>query len=178
MTRLWAKGTFSGRYRPQGALEQAEAVVIPEFATPPFEGAGDVNTALAAFALYEKTFWCLPIVTNSRSANAIRQLEPDFPIYHEFSSVSSDMIGRGTGTYGELMQVRDLGIKSPLIIAHAHHVGRVALQAKKLGMDPVVPEGLPRMFEKDSSQPWTRSPGLWAIRELLGAPVLYLRGQL
>lgn len=64
----------------------------------------------------------------------------------------------------------------PLVIAHAHHVGRVAAQGRILGLDPIVPRGLDRnlngLFDSGSAQSWTRSRTRWAIRELLAIPAL------
>jgi hypothetical protein len=61
----------------------------------------------------------------------------------------------------------------PLIVAQAHHVGRVAAQAARIGMTPVVRSGLPREFDRHSAQWWTRSRLRWASREVPG--LLFLR---
>lgn len=78
-------------------------------------------------------------------------------------------------------QAEKWGIEKPrpLVIAHAHHVGRVAAQGRTHGAEPVVPPGLSSglagsgfyknlngLFDPESAQSWTRSRARWAIREL------------
>ncbi len=65
-----------------------------------------------------------------------------------------------------------------IIVAQAHHVGRVAMQARKLGINPLIPAGLPRRFDRRSKQLWTRDLGFWVPYELLGSLELKRRGQL
>ena len=62
----------------------------------------------------------------------------------------------------------DNGLKRPILVAQAHHVTRSALMAKKVGIDPIIPEGLPNVFDKYSDQWWTTSNISWNVRELPG----------
>lgn len=66
----------------------------------------------------------------------------------------------------------------PLIIGQAHHIGRIAAQARKMGGEPIIPKHLPGTFDGSSVQWWTRSPALWMVREIPGLAILKKRGQL
>lgn len=66
----------------------------------------------------------------------------------------------------------------PLIIGQAHHIGRVAAQARKMGDKPIIPKNLPDTFDGSSVQWWTRSRHLWVVREIPGLAILKKRGQL
>lgn len=70
--------------------------------------------------------------------------------------------------------MQEQNLRRPLLVAQAHHVGRVALEAIKLGMEPVVVSGMPKTFDKDSLQPATRSRNRWICRELPGYVALKL----
>lgn len=74
--------------------------------------------------------------------------------------------------------MRDNDLSRLVIVGHACHIGRVAMQAQKLGMNVIVPSGLPRQFDRDSQQFWTRSKGIWVPAELAAAYKLRKRGQL
>lgn len=94
----------------------------------------------------------------------------------------SDIKGSGVGTWGVLERASTFmdvhGLNSPLIVGQAYHVNRIAMQAIKLGMDPIVLPGMTRQFDTGSKQIWTRSPALWIPRELLGAVVLKRQAKL
>jgi hypothetical protein len=69
--------------------------------------------------------------------------------------------------------MKENGLSRPLLVAQAFHVGRFTLQARKQGMTGlIVPAGLPREFDPNSLQRWTRNEKEWAKRELPG--ILYL----
>src|ERR1700710_2661717 len=53
------------------------------------------------------------------------------------------------------------GLTRPLLVAQAFHVTRVAREAERQGLRPIVPRGLPRVFDPESTQPWTRNAALW-----------------
>lgn len=90
--------------------------------------------------------------------------------------------GGNTGTWGAWLHAREFmrqnGLETALVVAQRCHVGRVALQACKLGIPTVIPPGLPDVFDKHSDQWWTRSKTLWVPREVLGSFMLRKQGKL
>lgn len=95
----------------------------------------------------------------------------------------SNNVGTVGGSWGILVEAKeymdDNNLSRPMMAAQAYHVGRVAMQARKLGMtDIVIPEGLPRNFDLTSEQPWTRSLGAWVPREIIGSFVLRSQSRL
>jgi hypothetical protein len=60
-------------------------------------------------------------------------------------------------------------LHTALMVGQAHHIGRVAMQAKKLGIPSVIPANLPDRFDPESGQLWTRSLGMWLPREIIGS---------
>lgn len=66
----------------------------------------------------------------------------------------------------------------PILIGQASHIGRIAAQAAMLGMEPIVPEGLPRAFDSESKQWWTRSRLRWIVRELPALFYFRRKGQI
>ena len=177
---LYARGSFSGNYSPQGNVAEADCVIGHEFAYRE-NGFGNVNELLAEFIA--NRFSHLPLFLNHNIAGAIHTIDPVITPEAIFSGKSVDYTANsGEGTWGELMQARSLmneqKFNKPVLVAQAYHVGRIVLQAKLLDMEPIAPEGLPADFDPESEQIWTRGPIAWAIREALGAPVLRHRKQL
>ena len=65
-----------------------------------------------------------------------------------------------------------------VLVAHASHIGRVKKQAAKLGISYSVADNLPDAWDAHSKQWWTRSKGLWILREALARLYLVLIGRL
>lgn len=62
--------------------------------------------------------------------------------------------------------MKEHGLSKPMLVGQAYHVGRGTRQAKTQGMNNViVPTGLPREFDPESTQKWTRSRKDWLMRE-------------
>jgi hypothetical protein len=117
---------------------------------------------------------------------ADRMLADSFPEPFEVAKIVegpiSDAAGNGVGSWGTLVAalefMKENALHRPLMVAQAHHIGRVVMQAKKLGMESIVPPDLPRQFDPASNQVWTRSLGFWVPREVIGSAVLKLQGKL
>lgn len=177
---LYAEGTFNGKpvVSTPTDLAQADYVSAHEFA-PTKEGFGAVNIALAEYIA--EHYAHLPIFAAERIAGALSEVAPEIEVAGSFKLVSSDGIASRGGTWAEFEQIKSLNPEywtAPLLIAQRHHVGRVAMQARRFGMTPAIPGGLPDIFDPLSEQWWCRNPILWAAREIPGAPVLRSRGQL
>ncbi len=70
-----------------------------------------------------------------------------------------------------------LGVKG-IAVAQAFHVGRVVAQGKKAGLDLIPAGDLPRDFDPESTQWWTRSRALWIMREIPVIAAFKLKGKL
>jgi len=155
-----------GHYEASGNPAHAQLISGHSFGTQ--TGEHSVNRALA-----EKiAAWASErlIVVDEMLAKAFTR---DMPKIHSvIEGEITDTQGNGLGTWGTLERTKRLmdgkGLETALLVAQAHHVGRVAMQAEKLGMHTVVPEGLPQGFEPMSAQWWTRSQSLWVPREVAG----------
>lgn len=184
---MHATGSFTGNYIPQGSVAEADCVIAHEFAVRE-DGFGSVNEALAHFVLQNYTAIGLDLLLGENIAGALEQQGPHVPIAAKLTGQVSTFTNENTGTWGELeqafdyMQAKDL--HCPILVAQAFHIGRVSLQAMKMSeerrykVEPIVPAGLPKAFDKQSSQIWTRNRFLWALREFPGAYVLQGRGHL
>lgn len=176
---LYAPGTFSGNYIPQGDISEADCIVGHEFGYRK-NGYGNVNQQLAR--LVAGLCSDLPLFLNRNIAGALNVIAPEIKPAEIFSGESTNITGQGEGTWGELSQARlfmnERQLNQPILVAQAYHVGRITLQAKLLEIDLIVPEGLPRDFDPESAQLWARGPVQWAIREALGVPVLRIRNRM
>jgi hypothetical protein len=173
-----ARSAFNGRYQVIGDPRDADCVVGQSFGASE-DGPGHTNEQLAQFIDDHPVASNRPLILQQEVAEAFRALQPDTEIDHVIVGDPSDLSGGGLDSWEmlwrsiEYMQAHDL--ERPMIVAQAHHVGRVAMQAVRLGLNPIIPEGLPAEFDKDSTQIWTRSRGLWVMRELPG--LAYLRAK-
>jgi hypothetical protein len=172
------KSAASGGYEPIGSLIDADCVIGHSFGTS--TATGSVNQQLAVMAA-AYTNVARPLIIDRTLELALPRLTIAHPASIYEGPVSDTISSRG-GTMAMLLHAKKLmdkyDLKRPLTIAQAFHAGRVALQSKKLGMEPILPEGLPRDFAPDSGQWWTRSRAMWVPRELAGMIALKMRGEL
>lgn len=159
-----------GHYEISGHMGDADVIVGHSFGT--HTGEGSVNRYLAEYILENEDG--RPIVVDRNLADA-------FPsdvdkISRVAEGQASGATGGGVGTWGTLLEAKDFmkerKLERPLMIAQACHIGRVAMQAQKLGMDAVIPANLPTSFDAESDQIWTRSKMLWVPREVIGSLAL------
>ena len=171
------RASFTGEYPHLGFLAEAEVAVGHSFGTD--VTSYGVNRQLAEHLIFHAKD-SLPIVVDETLAEAFPSWgrTPDLVT----GGAISTAMGGGTGTWGSWLQVRtymqEQGYGNALIVAQAFHVGRVAMQAMRLGIQPILAPDLPKQFDADSDQLWTRSRHLWRMREAIGIPVLKLKKQL
>ena len=171
------RGAITGDYETSGIPAEADVVMGHSFGTN--TSMYGVNRQIAEHAIFQAQDR-LQIIVDETLAEAFPAWgrEPDVITGGPISTT----LGGGTGTWGSLLQARDFmnqqGYEQPLMVAQAFHVGRVALQARKLGMKPILPPDLPKQFDADSAQLWTRSRRLWIPREMAGLAYLKLKGQI
>jgi hypothetical protein len=159
-----------GHYEVTGDPASADVLIGHSFGTLTDEGSA--NGSIANFIL--QNAGDRPIVADRMLVNAFPDL--DAAIDHVAEGPISNGVGQGVGSWGTLVEAKDFmkreGLTTALMVGQAHHIGRVVMQAKKLGIDSIVPAGLPDQFDPDSDQRWTRSLGMWVPREVIGSFVL------
>jgi hypothetical protein len=165
-----------GYYEPMGDPAEADCIIGHSFGTLIDEKS--VNRSLANYILEH---------ANGRPIAADRMLVDAFPngdrdVHHVVEGPISNTTGQGVGSWGTLVGSRvfmeNREVRKPLMIGQAHHIGRVVMQAKKLGIDSIVPADLPSHFDPHSDQLWTRSLAMWLPREILGSLVLRFQKKL
>ena len=165
-----------GNYYPIGKISDADCVIGHSFGT--MTGPDSVNYALAIY-LSERADM-RPIIVDRTLADASPKEDEAFA--HIVEGEISNSVGKGVGTWGTLVESKKFmavnELSTALMVAQACHIGRVVKQARKLGIESVVPKGLPDMFEPHSDQRWTRSKDMWVPREVLGSFVLRVQGKL
>lgn len=179
---LFTAATVTGNYEasPLMELARAEYVLGHEFGTPANgNGSGAVNEAIAeeiARHYADRRLYVAETI-----AEALGRIDRGIEIAGVFEGISSDTTNTHGGSWEELRQAREMAgdaLQQPILVGQAFHIGRVARQARKAGLDPLLPPDLPTAFDPESSQWWCRNRGVWMLRELPGTPVLKLRGQL
>ena len=179
---LYAPGSLVGKYVPSSPRDMTKAnyVIANEYAyREEGAGLGIVNEALAKFVV--RDFSHLRIYAARRIAIAINRIAPHVELAGVFEGPSSNTLNSEGGTWGELQQAIDFvgnKVAIPVIVAQSRHAPRVAKQAIKMGLDPLLPPNLPEIFDPESVQWWCRGPHVWPVRELIGAVVLRHRKQL
>jgi hypothetical protein len=163
-------------YEARGNISDADCIIGNSFGTS--TGDGSVNEHLGHQMLF---------LAQNRPMIADRTLVDAMPngesrMAHTVDGPVTNMKVQGVGTWGTLREAQrfmeENDLHSPLMIAQAYHISRVVRQATKLGLHAIVPEGLPKEFDKNSDQIWTRSPYLWIPFNGLGSLLLKKRGQL
>lgn len=166
----------TGHYATTGNPADSDVIVGHSFGTS--TDRESPNGALARFILNAEAGQ--PIVVD-------RVLAESFPNSTRIDAVVDGATSNVTGSVGGSWEILagakkfmdEEGLRTPLMVAQAFHIGRVAMQAERIGMSNViVPEGLPAIFDEESRQLWTRSAGLWLPREVLGSLVLQLQEKL
>ena len=165
-----------GKYEAAGKVNDADIFVGNSFGTSTHPESP--NAAIARFILANEQGQ--PIVVDRTLAEA-------FPMSTHLDIVIdgaiSNTVGSVGGSWGILVEAKrymDIeNLSHPLLAAQAFHAGRVAMQAEKLGMpNVIVPDGLPRNFDTQSTQMWTRSLVAWVPREIIGSLALRIQGRL
>jgi hypothetical protein len=170
---------FMNIYKPVGRPEDADCVVGHSFSTSLAEGS--VNIELANQMLHHSDG--RPMIADRMLVNAMP--DGDSRMAHVVEGPVTNLNARGVkgvGTWGTLVEALEFmdenGLEAPIMIAQAFHMRRVVKQAAKLGIDSIIPKGLPADFDHDSEQLWTKSLYFWIPMNGLGSLLLRNRGQL
>ena len=179
MLKVALRSCVSGEYpiASSNELESADVIVAQSFGTRQEGGSpGKVNSLLAEHAQKLAEYYDIPLIAQEEIADSL----PKNLVHTKVSGDPSSSDGSGLDSWGVLSKLREImgDETKPIIVAQAYHIGRVSLQAIKLGMDPRLPGDMPREFAPESGQWWTRSRGLWVARELPGMAVLKLQKKL
>lgn len=164
------RSAATGNYQVIGNPKNADSVIGFSFGAREKEP-GLVNDKLAQFVLDRYAKNSMSLIMQHEIADAFPDAieKPDKIIYGELSTNS----GKGLDSYGVLEQASEYmlknGLERPILVAQAHHIGRAAIQAAMFfGSNIVVPEDLPKDFDPESLQLWTRNKYLWMLREMAG----------
>ena len=170
-----------GHYRVDGHAGTAQCIVALAFGyrfRAGARGPGLCNEYLASLVL--TTSNGRPIVAQAEIDQAIRSLRPDMGADHVICSAQDPE--RYLDTYELAIQVRsimgDYGWETAELIAHPHHLPRAQAVFASLGIETRTSAGVRSIWDRQSSQPWTRSPLRWAIRELVVICLYERRGWL
>ena len=178
-----ARSSITGKYPTGGAPEKASCVVALSFgnAAGPSGGLvpGAANEALAGFIV--RNYAEKPVIAQKEVALAIQ----DLGRADQLVKVIGPEVAMKDG-YLDTRQVlveaessmQDLRLPDAVLVAHPHHVARAASVAEALGMEIAVPQDLPRVWDHESQQSWTRSPGRWVVRDVLTILWFRVRGWL
>lgn len=165
-----------GHYEVMGNPDDADVIVGHSFGT--LTGEDSANRAIADFATTIADG--RPIVADRTLVNAFPGQDADVDAIVEGPITNG--VGKGVGTWGTLVEAKAFmeheNLKTALMVGQAYHIGRIVMQADKLGISSIVPAGLPDRFDPTSGQPWTRSLGLWLPREVGGSLVLRIQKRL
>lgn len=170
-----------GRYRVGGNTGTAQCVVALTFGYRVLWAGvrepGPCNEYLASLAL--ATSNGRPIVAQVEIDQAIRSLRPSMGADHVIGSTRD---GQYLDTREFAVQVHsimdDYGWKTAALIAHPHHLPRAQAVFASRGIETTTSAGVRSIWDRRSSQPWTRSPLRWAIRELFAIWLYERRGWL
>lgn len=169
-------GSALGYYEVIGNPNDADLVIGHSFGTLTDETSA--NCLLANYILEHASG--RPIVADRMLVNAFPAT--DQAVDRVVEGPISDTVGKGVGTWGTLVEaqafMQERSLSCALMVAQAHHIGRIAMQARRLGIGLVVPKGLPAHFDPESDQRWTRGLGWWLPREVFGSWVLRAQGKL
>lgn len=155
---------MTGQYHPHGSVGQADCILGQAFGLRFQDGAYESGAVNDGLMLYMTRYL------------------PDLPAYLQadfhtaFDWFGDDREVHWTGKLGErissrqvlidqLAQMRRDGRSRPVLLDVAYQVPRVQATARQLGIDPIVPSGLPRGFDPQSTQFWTRSNLRWQLKE-------------
>lgn len=169
-----------GGYQPSPDYKLYDSVIGNSYGT--FTSRESVNARIRHYADEMGRQAGCPVFMDGLLAETTSQLRttPDPALV--YGGPFPNALGIGGGSFGylefALERMYELGLSRPLLVAHSYHVGRLAIQARKLGVNPLLPPGLPRQFDAKLVQAWTLSPALWLPHELVGAVVLKMQGKL
>lgn len=164
----------TGNYRIFGNPFDMDCIIGLSFGTS--ETPTSPNGQLARYAV-DAAMYDTPLILEKGIVNALPPFSPKPAMVYD--GAVSDTLNTQGGSWGVLKQAKEYmdeeGLANPMLVAQAFHVPRVIREAFNLGMNPIVPPGLPRDFDtKAPKQWWTRSQQQWALREPIGAAYLAL----
>jgi uncharacterized SAM-binding protein YcdF (DUF218 family) len=160
---------MSGHYRITGDITTVDCVVALAFGYRLIRtGArepGPCNEHLASLTLAINSGQ--PIIAQTEIDQAIRSLRPGVGADHVIRSARNPK--RYLDTRECAVQAHtimsDHGWRTAALIAHPHHLPRAQAVLAALGIETATPCGLRAVWDRTSSQRWTRGPVPWAIRE-------------
>ncbi len=124
---------------------------------------GQSNRTLASYIA--RKYAHLPLIMQHEITDALLELgiESEVSVTNEDTAyLDSRQVLQKAKIYME-----QHGYDSAIVVAQAHHIPRIKLLCKKLGIPAVFPDDLPATWDAESEQQWTRSYLQWMVREPL-----------
>lgn len=179
---ILAVRSAGGHYQITGHVPSARCVVVLSFgyriAPDAARAPGPCNEYLAALALAISNG--RPIVTQIEIDQAIRSLRGGTGADYVIRSARDP--DRYLDTHDFAVQVRlimgSCGWTTVALVAHPHHFPRAQAVFASLGIETATPGGVRAIWDRRSSQLWTRGPLVWMIRELSALWLYQWRGWL
>lgn len=171
-----------GRYRVAENTDTMQCVVALAFGYrltgTGVREPGPCNEYLAALAL--ATSNGRPIISQAEIDQAICSLRPSMGADHVIGSSRNPERYLDTHECAVHLQsmMGDNGWKTAVLIAHPHHLPRAQTVFASRGIETASPPCVRAIWDRKSSQPWTRGPLRWAIRELFAIWLYERRGWL
>jgi hypothetical protein len=165
---------ISGRYVSHGSTRDADCVVAFSFGQRrAHDGSidpGEVNRYLADEI--SRLDGQRPVIAQFEINDALKQhrgFEADVCV----TSRNRPYLDTREVAAAAAAAMSENGWRRALVIAQAHHVPRADSTMLAMGVETVTPPGLRSVWDRQSSQTWTRGPVAWAVREP-GAVMYYL----
>jgi uncharacterized SAM-binding protein YcdF (DUF218 family) len=163
------KQAVSGRYHVTGDITTVDCVVALAFGYRLIRAGarepGPCNEYLASLTLATNSGQ--PIIAQAEIDQAIRSLRLGVGVDHVIRSARNPK--RYLDTRECAVQAHtvmsDHGWRTAALIAHPHHLPRAQAVFAALGIEIATPGGLWAVWDRTSSQPWTRGPVPWVIHE-------------
>jgi hypothetical protein len=123
---------------------------------------GSVNDQLASYIA--RNFAGKPCILQHEIADALESLH-----HVKAAATIASLPGVYLDSRQVLLQVKTFmaaqRLKKVVIVAQAHHARRVSALCKRMGIQAIVPDDLPELWDSHSAQWWVRSHNLWNLRE-------------
>lgn len=176
---------FTGRYQPSGDWTEADCLVGHCFGLvssarqgdPGFEKLGLANAALGEY-IYEG-FRHLPKILEVEVQVAYSRFDPS-DIWNVAVISGSRRPDTRYDTHEVNAQAAEIikrhGWKKALVVAHAHHIVRAEATLAKMGVQTIVPDALPNVWDPQAEQAEVRSTLRFGLVTMAAVGIYKLHG--
>lgn len=158
-------GTYDGKPQPIGDLALADSISLQEFGS---DGTLASNLASIEYVFtgpYSEKLEALPIYVSHSIYEVLQKQRRANRVAEVYQGPSARNFTENTGTYGEAIQLKAMlgrdQLHHPALVTSGFNAGMIYEQGRQLGIDAIIPPDLPRVFDRRSSQLWTKSRVAW-----------------